>query len=44
VRDGRLLISQIAGKFFVTKAALRCLTLGEPMAGAAPGIYTDSAV
>ena len=30
-RDGRLPISQIAGKFFVTKAALRCLTVCKPL-------------
>lgn len=31
VRDGRLPISQIAGKFFVTKTALRNLTVCEPL-------------
>lgn len=31
VRDGRLPISQIAGKFFVTKTALRTLTVCEPL-------------
>jgi hypothetical protein len=36
VRDGRLPISEIAGKFFVTKTALRCLTLCEPLAEASP--------
>jgi hypothetical protein len=30
VRDGRLPISQIAGKFFVTKTALRSLTVCQP--------------
>jgi hypothetical protein len=30
VRDGRLPISQIAGKFFMTKVALRALAVCEP--------------
>lgn len=35
-RDGRLPISQIAGKFFVTRLALRSLTVCEPLHGAVP--------
>ena len=31
VRDGRLPISQVAGKFFVTKVALRVLSVCEPL-------------
>ena len=47
VRDGRLPISQIAGKFFVTKTALRNLTVCEPLrqdpsAPAATGPRSDS--
>lgn len=36
IRDGRLPISQIAGKFFVTKAALRALTVCEPLRADTP--------
>ena len=35
-RDGRLPISQIAGKFFVTRVALRSLTVCEPLRNEVP--------
>lgn len=37
VRDGRLPISILAGKFFVTKIALRRLSECEPVAGGVAG-------
>jgi hypothetical protein len=36
-RDGRLPISQVAGKFFVTRTALRSLTVCAPLQARAPG-------